>query len=339
MADFYAIQDLNKFDRKYSTSGGFISLLANKLLLCGYNVYGASFDETMALRHTSVKTSDDVKKTCGSKYVQSSMGNTFHNIKNDLKNGNKVLFIGTPCQIAGISSFLLNSSIDCNNLILVELKCYGVPSPGLFRKFINFLEEKYKSKVVDVRFRDKEYGYSTTVVKVVFDNKKELINHYYAKSFSKTFFSGNNIRPSCYRCCFRDYLCSNADFIVGDFHSISKYDDKMDDDLGTSFVVTLTKKGTECLKMIESNAKILHLYGYTEALPGNPNSPNTRSKFFKDSEYMSWNDLIKKHCPKSIKDDMAFVLKPIIYKSRFNKFLFSIIKKLNNYKYKLKTRN
>ena len=338
MADYLAIQDLNKSNRMSSTSGGFISLLANQLLQCGYSVYGAAFDDSMLLKHILVKNYEDVKKTSGSKYVQSNMGDTFQNIKKDLKKGNKVLFIGTACQIAGLSSFLLNSSIDCNNLVLVELKCYGVPSPGLFKKYINFLEDKYKSKVVDVRFRDKKYGYGTTVVKVIFDNKKELINNYYAKSFSKTFFSGNNVRPSCYKCCFRNYLCSNADFIVGDFHDISKYSKEMDDDQGTSLVVALSEKSTKCLKLIESSAKICCLSDYKETIPGDPNIPPSRQVFFQDSLNMLWGELIRKHCPKSLFDDMAYHLKPIIAKSHMSKFLFSLIKKINNYKYKLKTR-
>ena len=339
MANYYAIQDLNQSDRKRSTSGGFVTLLSNKLFQCGYIVYGAAFDENMLLKHTQATTSVKLERNSGSKYVQSKLSDTFKNIKKNLINDERVLFVGTPCQVAGLSAYLNNSSVDCANLVRVELKCYGVSSPGLFRKYIDFIEKKYKSKILDVRFRDKEYGYNTTVVKIIFDDRKELINNYYAKSFSKTFFFGNNVRPSCYNCGFRDYLNSNADFIVGDFHNISKYDKEMDDDIGTSFVAVLSEKGNRYLNLIKSSAKICLLSDYKEDIPRNPNIPPHREDFFQDSIYMSWGDLIRKYCPKSLFDDMAYYLKPLIARSSLNKHIFSLINKINNYKYKLKTRN
>ena len=108
MADYLAIQDLNKSNRMSSTSGGFISLLANQLLQCGYSVYGAAFDDSMLLKHILVKNYEDVKKTSGSKYVQSNMGDTFQNIKKDLKKGNKVLFIG---PLSGSSGYYGEDSL------------------------------------------------------------------------------------------------------------------------------------------------------------------------------------------------------------------------------------
>lgn len=339
MADFFAIQDLNQCNRKLSTSGGFISLLASRFMQEGYSVYGAAFDDSMSLRHMQIVSSEDLLKTRGSKYLQSDLREVFRSIKVKLLNGDKVLFVGTPCQIAGISSYLHNFPVNCENLMLIELKCYGVASPGLFKKYVESIENKYQAKINDIRFRDKEYGYSSTAVKVFFQGREPLVNNFYAKSFSKTFFSGNNVRPSCYKCCFRDYMQSTADFVVGDFHNIAKYDKKMDDDLGTSFVVALTHKANDCLKMIELDTRVTRLYDYKERIPGNPTIPASRQAFFQDSKQISWEKLVKRYCSNSLIDDMVYWLKPIIAKSPFKKYLFQLIGEINNLKYKIKTSN
>lgn len=138
---------------KYSSSGGAFPVLAEYIVKNGGIVYGAAFSEDFfSVCHIRITDKNDLHLIYGSKYVQSDTGNTYDQAKNDLEQGKMVLFSGTPCQIAGLKSFLKR---DYEKLICVEIICHGVPSPLIWRRYLSYISNKISATVRKVIFREK----------------------------------------------------------------------------------------------------------------------------------------------------------------------------------------
>ena len=116
-------------------------------------VYGCAWGDNFKAEHIRITAADDLYLIQQSKYLQSDTSNTFVQVKNDLLNNIMVLYSGTACQIAGLRKFLKQ---EYDNLLTVEVACHGVPSPGLFRKYIDWIEKNTGKKVSDYQFRNKE---------------------------------------------------------------------------------------------------------------------------------------------------------------------------------------
>ena len=129
----YAAKNPNEAIRMQSSSGGVFTLLAERVIDEGGVVFGATFNDRWEVVHDYVETKEKLAKFRGSKYVQSKVGNSYQMAKSFLENDRKVLFSGTPCQIAGLKNFLRK---DYNNLLAVDFICHGVPSPGVFRTYL-----------------------------------------------------------------------------------------------------------------------------------------------------------------------------------------------------------
>lgn len=129
----YAATNPDEYVRSQSSSGGIFSLLAEYVIKCGGVVFGAAFNENWEVVHSYTGTIDGIAKFRGSKYVQSRIGTSYADAERFLKAGRNVLFSGTPCQIAGLKSFLRK---DYGNLLAVDCVCHGVPSPGIFREYL-----------------------------------------------------------------------------------------------------------------------------------------------------------------------------------------------------------
>ena len=136
----YAAKNKNDETRKNSSSGGVFTLLAENVIKRGGVVFGARFDERWEVVHDYVEDKEGISKFRGSKYVQSTIGDNYLKAEQFLKAGRKVLFSGTPCQIAGLKHFLRK---DYDNLLTVDFICHGAPSPGVFRTFLR--DEMHKA--------------------------------------------------------------------------------------------------------------------------------------------------------------------------------------------------
>ena len=232
--DTYAAWSLDENEHKSSSSGGLATLLSRKTIAQGGVVYGCSSVCTDQVKHIRIDCLDDIPKLQGSKYVQSYTNDTYGNVKNDLKDGLKVLFIGTPCQIAGIYSFLGG---DDDNLLTIDLICHGVPPQKLMFEHIKNKTEINQEKTLS--FREKNGFY----LKIIHENnviyhKSSLFDLYYI-GFSKGLF----FRDSCYQC---QYANKNrtGDITLGDFWGLGKQIPfKHDIKSGVSVVLVNTAKG------------------------------------------------------------------------------------------------
>ena len=151
----YACYNKDEIIRKGSSSGGVFTLLASLVIEKGGIVYGATFNNENMVEHIKVDNINDLNKLRGSKYVQSKIGNTYFEIKDYLNQGRPVYFSGTPCQIDGLLAFL-NKKYD--NLILQDIVCHGVPSPKVWKKY---LEQFNIEEDANISFRDKSTGWDS----------------------------------------------------------------------------------------------------------------------------------------------------------------------------------
>ncbi len=236
----YAAYNKDFKTRLQSSSGGIFTLLAKNILAQGGVVFGATLTEDCkAVEHIYVEDKAQLFKLQGSKYVQSRIGHTYSLAKRILDSGRMVLFTGTPCQIEGLYSFL---GKDYDNLITQDIICHGVPSPKVWKTWIEELEKKYKSEIETVLFRDKKYGWSGYSCKYSFKNKKQVRIKRSDDLYMRAFLSDVILRPSCYNCAFKS-VHRRADITLADFWGINHVFPDMNDNKGISLVLVHSLKG------------------------------------------------------------------------------------------------
>lgn len=237
----YVLRTKDKETLLQSTSGGFTSPIIEWIKNNNGLVCGATYADDFTVQHELVKASaKGVEKFKGSKYVQSNLNSCFTEIKSALQSGEWVLFVGTTCQVAGLKAFLCK---DFETLITVDLVCHGTPSPKLWKKYIEYQQQKYNSNIAEVSFRNKTYGYHSGTMKIVFQNGKEYYGSARVDFMLKSFFSEISSRPSCYGCSFKQMeRCS--DFTIYDcWHASQLVDGLKDDDSGYTNVIVQSEKG------------------------------------------------------------------------------------------------
>lgn len=154
-----------------SQSGGAFFAIADKFIAERGYVYGAVFTDTWRVIHKKATEKQTLSSLRMSKYVQSDMRGVFMQVKNDLRNGHKVLFSGTACQVAGLKSFIPNGLHE--NLFCIDIICHGVPSPKIWEDYIDYLQISRKSKIVRACFRDKRFGWHGATESFLYENGKE----------------------------------------------------------------------------------------------------------------------------------------------------------------------
>ena len=239
---FAAINN-NEQIRMESSSGGIFSLLAEQIINDGGVVFGARFDENWQVTIDYTETIDGLAAFRGSKYVQARVGDTYAKCAKFLKAGRKVLYSGTPCQIAGLKHYLRK---EYDNLITVDFVCHGVPSPKVWEKYLHELVGTVN--VQGVSMRDKQHeGWKR--FNFVFDYKKEgkmisLSSWHQENDYMNAFLRDMILRPSCYACKAKECR-SHSDVTIADFWGIQNVRPQMDDDKGTGLVLIHTAKGKE----------------------------------------------------------------------------------------------
>ncbi|MGM9979716.1 MAG: Coenzyme F420 hydrogenase/dehydrogenase, beta subunit C-terminal domain [Clostridium sp.] len=239
----YVAYSKNEKIRMKSSSGGLFTMFAEVVLSEGGVVFGAAFDNKFLVHHIAIESMEDLEILQGSKYLQSEIGYTYKEAKKFLKQGRKVLFSGTACQIAGLKSFL---GKDFDNLFTIDVLCHGVPSPKVWEKYINEKEKGYNDSIKQVQFRNKETGWKHYSLKMIFSNSKVYKSIFNVDDYMKLFLSDICLRPSCHNCKFKS-LNRPSDITLGDCWDIENYMPNMDDDKGTSVVLTHSEKGREML--------------------------------------------------------------------------------------------
>lgn len=257
----YAAKSKDNEIRMQSSSGGIFTHLAEAVINDGGIVFGARFSKDWQVEHACVKDIEGLASLRGSKYVQSTIGDTYLETKKYLRQGLKVLFSGTPCQIAGLKRFLRR---EYPNLLTVDIVCHGVPSPQVWRAYLNEVYRKQPAPITGISFRDKRDGWRKYRFHISHANSKEAPSA--GNVFMKGFLKDLYLRPSCHSCPARSGR-SNSDITLGDFWGIHKYHPEMDDNRGTSLILIHNEKGQ---LLYDSIVKVDAQAQLEEALPDNP---------------------------------------------------------------------
>lgn len=241
--------------RMESSSGGVFSELAKLVLETNGIVYGASYDKDFKVKHIGIENVELLGKLRGAKYSQSELSTSFQRIKMQLDADRQVLFSGTPCQIGGLKAFLKK---DYANLFCIDFVCHGVPSPLVWKKYV-----EYRARIDNnsntpeyINLRNKESGWSHFSYKVEFayPGEKRYLCRNNEDLFMKLFVSNYILRRSCSDCHYKGYS-RVADITLGDFWGIWNIIPDMDDNKGTSLVLTHSDKGEKLLKTAADNLR------------------------------------------------------------------------------------
>lgn len=265
--DVVAAKNNDEEKRMESSSGGVFIAVAEKIIERGGVVFGCAFDRHWEPHHISVSTMQDLHLLMKSKYVQSRTENTYCQVENLLKQNTEVLYTGTPCQVKGLYKFLRK---EYTNLITMDFLCHGVPSPGVWRKYLLeasrhqtvcnntagkntvLLSQKDRPIIDGISFRDKrlngwkKFGFVLCQKSPSGDKNSVLSCIMTENPYLNSFFADLNLRPSCYEC-----KCKNgrslSDLTIGDFWGCTYTMPELDDDKGTSIVLINTRKGMDAL--------------------------------------------------------------------------------------------
>ena len=303
--EVYAAFNKNEEIRMQSSSGGVFTALAEQIIQEGGVVFGARFNEDWEVIHDYTETAVGLSAFRGSKYVQSRIGDTFNQAEQFLKQGRSVLFSGTPCQIAGLKLFLRK---EYENLLTVDFICHGVPSPGVWRKYLEELiarEGKKKNSVLShsnpilpnsmrdisrIEFRNKrlgwkKYSFALTLSVPIGHGAKNTVllsEPYNENIFMKGFLADLYLRPSCYACPSKS-LKSGSDVTIGDYWGIQNIKPEIDDDKGICCFLINTEKGLHWQNKIDVKKTVSN---FIDVEKGNPSiiyavvMPKNRIRFF-----------------------------------------------------------
>lgn len=290
----FAASTKNKDILIESTSGGVFYELASAVLKENGIVCGCSWCFGVA-KHICIDKLDDLNKIQKSKYVQSEMGNIYSEIKGYISKGKQILFCGTACQIAGLCNFLNNQT---DSLITVEVVCHGVPSPGLYKKYITWLENKYNKKIDVYNFRTKKFHKKGEHFKsfIIFNDKTESSLFMNTDPYYSSFINGKTLRKTCYKC---KYKGKNrvSDITVCDFWGIEKEIPNFPSNFGASAVLVNSVKGIDLFDKIKENLN------FTETTidivaKSNPSLYNSTKECNELNYSLKDKDVIEKMIPK-----------------------------------------
>lgn len=339
--DVWAVKNRDESERLRSSSGGVFIALAKEVIRENGVVFGAVFDEKWEVKHIHAVTLDEVYPMMGSKYLQSRIGNVYKEAESYLKQGRKVLFTGTPCQLAGLRKYLRK---DYPNLLAVDFLCHGVPSPKVWRKYLDEVTTRQgggKNSVLShpiggngpirsIEFRSKssgwkKYSFALTLSEASADGDKNtvLLSRMHREDpYMQVFLSDIILRPSCYACKCKNGV-NHSDLTIADYWGINQLMPDFDDDKGVGLVLVNTSKGKSCFETLPLERRKSTLDearrfngGFKEHLRVHPK----RRRFFErlDScdDLIEWMELCVKP---SLKNRLYGKLRVLYHKIRRNK--------------------
>lgn len=288
----------NESIRLESSSGGIFTVLAQKILNEGGVVAGVAQITPTRFGHIIIDNKTDLSKLRGSKYVQADVGFVYREIRTLLKSGRKVLFSGTPCQVAALYA-VLGSKANTPNLYTVDIICHGTPSVKVFEKYVEEIEQKQQDSLQKIFFRDKRKGWNSYSLTHLFKSGKIISIRNIQSLFMSLMLNNICSNQSCTNCHYRKPP-RIADITSGDYWGIAKYHSQMDDNKGTSVILLNTEHGKTFFDSVSNDIKQCESK-LDYAIEGNPSiiqstQPHPkRNDFFESLDQNSLKQLIKKY--------------------------------------------
>lgn len=286
----YAAWSKNTEDYITSTSGGAASVLSQYIIHQGGVVYGCTVLPQVKIAHIRVDKEEYLYRLKGSKYVQSSILDILSQVKKDVKDGLKVLFIGTACQVAAVKQMFVKVP---DNLFLVDIICHGTPSNRTLQHYIAKSLDINLEKVTNVKFRSPD-AYSLQIYsgESLSYKSPSLWQNRYEDLYMDTFIDGFTFRDSCFTC----HYAKNeriSDITIGDFWGLGKEcSDKNipEHKNGISCLLPITDKG---MALVDAVKDKLNIYErpVTEAINGNDQLRHPKSKDWRISMFQKLQNI------------------------------------------------
>lgn len=305
-----------------STSGGLFSAFADRMYRDKGYVGGAVFSEDYrTVKQYISPDKKDLPRLRSSKYLQSNLTGFFKQVASLLKEGEKVLVCGCPCQMAALRAYLRK---PYDNLVILDFICLGINSPLIWQKYLDTFEDRYGSSVVYAKPKSKELGWRALTTKLKLADGQVKYETRYNSAYSRGYIGTHAyMRPSCYECKFRGFP-RISDITLADFWGIEKYSKKLEKNLGTSLVMVNSNKGKEWFNKIKDRLNYLPM-DFESTLPGNmalvkdATKPSIdREQFFQDVNAMKFTEVAEKYgfFPKvaagaRLKQNIKFVLRNV----------------------------
>lgn len=343
--DVYAAINKDEQIRSKSASGGIFTIVAEKVINRGGVVFGVKFDKEWNVIFGYTETIEGLEDFRRSKYVQAWVGDSYTKAHDFLKQDRLVLFVGTPCQIAGLKKYLRR---DYENLLTMDLICEGVPSPKVWKKYLGEeIDIQGKNNIVsphpickkdvlikDISFRNKSLGWKKYSFSLTFaedfadDDEKSVFPSYINRdsAYMQAMFNYLDLRPICYECPFKSCK-SHSDITIADYWGINVLHPEMDDDKGTSMVFINTENGrkyydVEQTKYLKTSYE--ETFKYNNVVTSSKRHPN-RDKFFSkidDCNSIIW---LLDHYTYTKSDKIKMLIKRVMPNFMYN--LWSILRK------------
>ncbi|MBQ6432117.1 MAG: polysaccharide pyruvyl transferase family protein [Oscillospiraceae bacterium] len=233
-----------------SSSGGVFTLLSQEILQRDGAVFGAGFDSDFRVRHQRIDKPEEIARLRTSKYVQSDLGDTLRQVRSLLKENRPVLFSGTPCQIAALRQYL---GKDDENLFTQDIICHGVPSPEVWK---DYLEQTHGDKqIASVNFRDKTLGWYGFSMKVTYADGAYYRELATKDPYERSFLANLTLRPSCYQCQYKS-VSRVSDLTLADYWGVELVHPELKQQQGVSLVLAHSEKGKRLLDAIAKEFQI-----------------------------------------------------------------------------------
>lgn len=294
----WATWSLNDNVRYESTSGGAFTELALEVLRQKGYVCGARYNDEHMVEHIIISDESGLGKLRQSKYVQSDTKEVYMEVEKCLKNGDLVLFCGTPCECAGMYNYLKK---EYENLLCVDFICRGANSPKVYKFFLQSLEERYGAKVSRVWFKNKALGWRKFSTRIEFENGEVYSADRYTDLYIRGYIAANlYMRDSCADCQYKT-MPRISDITLGDFWGIKSESVGAETDGGTSLIMLNSEKGRKFFDRIK-NKMFTNKRTFEEACKGNkcilesPKFNDRVDEFWKDIDSMNIMDNIRRFC-------------------------------------------
>lgn len=298
---FYAAYHKDESVRMQSSSGGAFSALASTVLRRGGVVCAAAFDESYkSVRHIIITAEEELPALRASKYLQSDMSGVMQAVREKLRAGREVLFVGTPCQVAGLHMFLKK---EYETLTTVDIVCHGVPSPRIYQDYVAWLEHRRGSRLTGYTFRDKRWSWWRFNMKAAFLDGGAYYGKWESDPYYRGFLNDYFLRECCYSCKFSKHE-RYSDITLSDFWGYSATDGGFpDDDKGISMCMCNTVKGQN---LFHQSAQLLEYCPRPREMSlanggFSPREQNleTRAVFLRHYENAGFQACIKSHFKKA----------------------------------------
>ena len=320
----YMCRHGNDSIRDRSSSGGAFTALAAQALADGAVVYGAGFaPDFSGVRHMPAQNMAELDILRRSKYVQSDTVPAFRAIARDLARGQRVFFVGTPCQVAGLRKL---AGADVRSLVTCDLVCHGVPSPGVFTNYMAAQVRQFGAMTTAYDFRDKSHGWNCGSVRQTFANGRVYARWNWGDPFMQGFLRNAFLRPACHTCRFAA-LPRMGDLTLGDYWGVGAQRSRHDDNQGTSLVLANTSSGEalfhgSAASMICDTGNLDLAIAHNPAMVRATPKPHWRPAFFDAFQrtgsfttasrtYVHYGFLLKRRCARMAKQALWLLKKAL----------------------------